>query len=70
MEGRARVRLVPEGRELDVEVGGGVTARRLLEELGMNEEMAVVLRDGAPLLPEDRVRPGDRVEVVRVLSGG
>ncbi|BAN90775.1 sulfur transfer protein [Aeropyrum camini] len=68
--GEIKVRLVPEGVEKVVEAGRPLKAGELLRILGMNEEVAVVLRDGKPLLPEDLVSPGESVEVVRVLSGG
>jgi len=65
------VRLVPEGEERSVEVGeGGVRVRDLVKMLGLNPEAVVVLRDGAPLVDSDTVKPGERVDVVRVLSGG
>ncbi len=64
---RVRVRLVPEGRTLVVEadsVGG------LLEALGLSRETHVVLRGGKPLLSGERLREGEEIVVVRVLSGG
>ncbi len=65
------VRLVPEGEERSVEVGEkGVRVRDLVKMLGLNPESVVVLRDGAPLVDTDIVKPGERVDVVRVLSGG
>nr|WP_131159519.1 hypothetical protein [Aeropyrum pernix] len=65
-----KVRLVPEGGERVIQAERPLKAGELLRMLGMNEEVAVVLRDGKPLLPEDLVPPGETVDVVRVLSGG
>lgn len=65
------VRLVPEGEERVVEVEErGVRVRELVKMLGLNPESVVVLKEGAPLVDTDIVKPGERVDVVRVLSGG
>lgn len=65
-----RVRLIPEGKSVDVEVPGKVSVRMLLERLGLNPEAAVVLKSGKPLTEDEEVADGDSVDVVRVLSGG
>ncbi len=66
-----RVRLVPEGRVLEVDVRGGMLrVREILERVGLNPEAAVVLRDGRPLTEDEAVKDGESVDVVRVLSGG
>ncbi|GAB6147498.1 hypothetical protein JCM10135_00390 [Stetteria hydrogenophila] len=65
-----RVKLVPEGRVVEVRVEGSVRAGALLRMLGLNPESAVVLRSGTPLTEDEEVRDGEEVEVVRVLSGG
>ena len=64
---RVRVKMLPGGRTLEVEAG---TVRGLLEKLGANPETHVVLRDGRPLLSDERLEDGWELVVVRVLSGG
>ena len=64
---RVMVRLLPGGEERALEAG---TVRELLTKLGGDTESYVVLRDGRPLLPGERLREGDSLVVVRVLSGG
>ena len=67
MVARVRVKLLPGGHVFEVDAG---TVRGLLEKLGANPETHVVLRDGRPLLAEDRLEDGWELVVVRVLSGG
>jgi len=67
-----RVRLIPEGRvvEVDVGAGGRIRVKDLIERVGLNPEAAVVLRDGRPLTEDEVVSDRESVDVVRVLSGG
>ena len=69
-EGEVIARLVPEGEERRVKVNGPVKAKDLVRMLGLNPEATVVLRGGEPLTDNDTVKPGERVDIVRVLSGG
>jgi sulfur carrier protein ThiS len=68
--GWIEVKLVPEGRTVRIEVEAPIKVAELLRRVGMNPEVAVVIRNGAPLVETDTVNPGETVEVVRVLSGG
>ena len=65
---KVKVRIVPDGRHLEVEAG--VKALDLLKLAGMNSESGVVLVNGRPVTEDYRIREGDEVTVVRVLSGG
>lgn len=64
---RVKVRLLPGGEERTVEAE---RVSDLIRSLGLDEESYVVLRDGRPLLSSDRLREGETIVVVRVLSGG
>ena len=63
-------KLLPEGREVKFEVKEPVKVGDLLKMAGLSSETAVVIKDGTPLLETDIVKPGEKVEIVRVLSGG
>ena len=65
---KVRVRILPDGRHLEAEPG--VRASDLLKLAGMNSESGVVLVNGRPVTEDYRIREGDEVTVVRVLSGG
>ncbi len=66
---RVKVRMLPGGEELEVEVEGEPRAGELLARLGLDPESHVVLVDGRPV-PESEPVKGREVVVVRVLSGG
>ncbi len=68
--GRVRVRMVPGGDVVEVDVGGVVSVRELLRRLGLSVQGYVVVRGGEVLTEEDVVSPGDELEVYRVASGG
>ena len=69
-KGLIEAKLLPEGKKVTFEVEGPVKVVDLLKMAGLNSETAVVIKDGTPLLETDVVKPGERVEIVRVLSGG
>ena len=43
---------------------------KLLEELELNPESVVVIKDGTPLTKDLIVNPGEKVEIISVISGG
>ncbi len=43
---------------------------KLLEELGLNSESVVVIRNGTPLTKDLIVAPGEQIEIISVISGG
>ena len=64
---RVEVHVLPGGKRRTIDAE---TVRDLLERLGGDAESYVVLRGGRPLLPGERLREGESLVVVRVLSGG
>lgn len=46
------------------------TARQLLEALGLEEEMALVAREGVLLTPDRQIQPGDKIWTRIVASKG
>lgn len=54
----------------DLEVAGPIRIERLLDDLEINRESVIVIRDGE-LVPRDAVLPDDAdVEIRPVISGG
>ena len=53
-----------------VEVSGPATVAALLAELDIVPEAVLVIRDATLLTRDERVSPGDEIEVRPVLSGG
>jgi sulfur carrier protein len=63
-----RVRLRNPDRELDV--SGPETVDALLEHMDMVPDAVLVIRDATLLTRDERLSPGDSVEIRPVLSGG
>ena len=63
------VKLVPENKVVSID-RDEARASDILAELGYSSEEAVVILNGRPVPEDSRVRQGDDVVVVRVLSGG
>ena len=63
-----KVKLRNPDREL--EVAGSRKVRRLLDELSIDPDTVLVIRDATLLTREDRVGEDDLVEIRPVISGG
>lgn len=57
-------------RERDVDVDEGTTADGLVRALGIEPELVLVFRGGDPIPGDAALAEGDRVRVLRVVSGG
>ena len=49
---------------------GGRTVNQLLDELGMNRESFLVIRNGTLVPGDGRLDPDDTIEIRPVVSGG
>lgn len=58
----------PQRREL--ELAGSRRVDALIQELGLNPEQVLVIRNGDLLTRDIMVRDGETVEVVSAISGG
>jgi sulfur carrier protein len=54
----------------EIEVAGGRDVNRLLDELGLNREAHLVIRNGTLVPGDERLDDGDTIEVRPVISGG
>ncbi len=63
-----RVHLHPQRRT--VEIAGRRTVARLLAELGVLPNTAMVIRGDLLLLDNETVEDGDEIEIRAVISGG
>ncbi len=60
-----------DGRERELEIRGRkIRVDRLLEEMGIYPETAVVVKDGELLCDDDYVQDGERIKVVVATSKG
>ena len=62
--------LAGKEEERSVEISEGETYESLLEKLGLNPVEVIVLHDGEPILEEEKVREGGKIEIIRVVSSG
>ncbi len=67
---KVNVRLLPENKNIEVEIGEGETIGDLLSKLGVSRESHIVLVDGSPVPETERVPREGEIVVVRVVSGG
>ncbi len=56
-------------REKEVEVASKKKYSEILEEIGINPETVVLVRDNKPIPIDDEVEEGE-IKVLRVISGG
>lgn len=66
---RVKARVIPEGKTLTAELETGRVAE-LLQKLGFSLDDAVVVKNGKPLLEEEKLSDGDEIIVVRMATGG
>jgi sulfur carrier protein ThiS len=64
------VLLLPERERRVVEVGKGADGFALVKALGLNPENVIIVRRDQPVPVDTKIRPGDDLKVVRVVSGG
>ncbi|AWS00729.1 MoaD/ThiS family protein [Metallosphaera hakonensis] len=64
------VYLARERKEKTIELNQNSTVQDLVKRLNLTVQGAVVLRDGLPVLEEERLIDGERLIVVQTASGG
>ena len=64
------VKVIVEGKERKVEIGEGKKVEEIMRELGLILDEYVPVLNGEVVTELEKVRPGDKLEFVRVWSGG
>jgi len=64
------VKVLGRGIEKEIEWRKGMKVSDVLREMGFNTENAIARVNGRVALEEERVKDGDRVEIIPVVSGG
>jgi sulfur carrier protein len=54
----------------EIEFPGRKTVRRVLQELGLNPEEVVVLKDGEPITEDTMINKDEEIEILIVVSRG
>ncbi len=65
-----RVKVVGEGKARRLTLASRATVSDLLGQLEQNRETVVVRLNGRIIAEEERLRSGDRLEVLPVVTGG
>ena len=65
-----RVEVVHEGRRRGMMLRRGARVDDLLEKLGINRETVLVRLNNKVCVEEEILREGDKVEIIKAISGG
>ena len=65
-----KILLLPEREKRTVEVPKGADGFALLKALNINPENVIIVRNDEPIPVDSKIRSGDDIKVVRVVSGG
>ncbi len=57
-------------RKQEWELEGKFTVRQAVEKVGLNLESVLVVRDGELVVEDTKLRDGDEIRLVAVISGG
>ncbi|BDC18190.1 MoaD/ThiS family protein [Acidianus sp. HS-5] len=67
---KVEVNLARENITKSLEVPDHYKVRDLLKNLGYTVQGTVVLRDGTPIIEDERIKDGDKLTVILTASGG
>lgn len=67
---KVTVQLVREGKEMVVELPEKATVKDLLKSIGYRIQGSVVVKDGLPIVEDERLSEGDKLQVFLAASGG
>ncbi len=57
-------------RKQEWELEGKFTVRQAVEKVGLNLESVLAVRDGELIVEDTKLRDGDEIRLVAVISGG
>ncbi|AWR93413.1 MoaD/ThiS family protein [Acidianus brierleyi] len=67
---KVKVKLVRENTEKNVELNDKSSVKDLLRLLGYNVQGVVVLKDGIPIIEDEKIHDGDSFTIFLTASGG
>lgn len=67
---KVKIYLARQREERVVDLQDRATVRDLVKALGMRVQGVVVLKDGVPVIEDEKLRDGDNLTVVLTASGG
>ena len=67
---KVTVELVRENKRVEIELPENATVRDLLKRIGYRVQGSVVVKDGLPIIEDERLKDGDVLKVFLAASGG
>lgn len=67
---KVTVQLIREGKEMVIDLPDKATVRDLLKSIGYRVQGSVVVKDGLPVIEDERLSEGDKLQVFLAASGG
>ncbi|MEJ2775293.1 MoaD/ThiS family protein [Sulfolobaceae archaeon RB850M] len=67
---KVTVELVRENKRVEIELPENATVRDLLKRIGYRVQGSVVVKDGLPIVEDEKLSDGDVLKVFLVASGG
>ncbi|MBI5253561.1 MAG: sulfur carrier protein ThiS [Euryarchaeota archaeon] len=65
-----KIKVKLDSKKSEVEVAEGSTVDELLEKLGINRETVLVRLNKEICTEEEKLKPGDTIEIIRAVTGG
>jgi|TARA_B100000959_G_C14928203_1_gene602421 thiamine biosynthesis protein ThiS len=65
-----QINLIINGKESIKKTDNNITVMELLLELGINLDTVIVRLNGQLCIEEERVNKGDKIEIIKAISGG
>ncbi|AWR96577.1 MoaD/ThiS family protein [Acidianus sulfidivorans JP7] len=67
---KVEVTMIRENKSLSLELPDNYKVRDLLKKLGYTLQGTVVLRDGMPIVEDEKIKDGDKLTIILTASGG
>jgi sulfur carrier protein ThiS len=68
---KVNVQFLPERQGIaDVEVVDGAICSDVLDKLGLSPDAHIVTREGYPIPIDEKLKDGEKIEIIKVVSGG
>ncbi|MEM0173234.1 MAG: MoaD/ThiS family protein [Sulfolobaceae archaeon] len=67
---KVKVKLIRERTEKVIELPDNSTVKDALRKLGYSTQSVVVVKDGSPIVEEEKLRDNDEIVVYLIASGG
>lgn len=66
-----RFKLIPQGKRFqNIKIDADATGQDLLEKLDLAYDAHIITRKGDPIPLDEKLRDGDSIGIIRVVSGG